>query len=162
MYSPKSISIRSSLHPSGNTTTPRCDFWFFAAPCFQRFEPNLKFTSRHGPCYCDTPCPYNRRVICDYCPISGPSLRNQLSAPLGIPSRDITDGLRLQAVAHRRVVDQLESQKSITKTRKRHICRKCNIEKSLGSQKVDNCRNPCQDCKAGGLSLERKKHKETR
>ena len=74
-----------------------------------------------------------------------------LSASPSLSSRDSDTGgtgnrMRIEILARQRVVDSIARAKPIKLPRKRRTCRKCAVVGCPGSQKVSNCRNPCQDC----------------
>lgn len=64
--------------------------------------------------------------------------------PSAIPSHD--NRKRIELLARQRVADSVARVKPTKVLRKRRTCRKCAMFGCPGSQKVSNCRNPCQDC----------------
>jgi recombinational DNA repair protein RecR len=53
----------------------------------------------------------------------------------------------LDSLARHRVQVQSTSSTTIKLPRKRRTCRKCALLTCPGSQRVNNCQNPCRDCK---------------
>jgi len=60
------------------------------------------------------------------------------------PSADWQSTVEL--LSRKRVLDGIAQAKSVKRPRKSRTCRKCSIPECSGRQKVDNCKNPCQDC----------------
>ena len=54
--------------------------------------------------------------------------------------------MQIELLARQCVADSVARAKPVKVPRKRRTCRKCAIFGCPGSQKVSNCRNPCQDC----------------